>query len=375
MENNQNIGYNNYRYNVKWYNPNKFNPLDSSLAYLMFLVLFLILPHFFNLLIKLLISTGINDIYFLMCLSAIFSQSIIIGIVLIYSKITKINPYNGGGFRQQKNTISALMSVILIIGMLILFIPVTENFVESIYRLGGSSSNYNLNGNGIFALLYILVLSTVLPAICEELLFRGIILKGLLPYGKTFAIVMSSLMFALGHGSFSQLLYQFLVGLAIGTVVVMSKNIKIGMIMHFTNNLFASIYAILLESSKNISSKASYLSMAFFIAIGTVCFVAAIIYFVKYGINQYKKQILNEKSDSDFKSCLSYEKNFESSALINFDEKIRYSTKEEKIYFYHNKYGFTAMRRVSKSKLPVVLLSIGTIFAIVLIFFDYFAII
>jgi len=375
MENNENMGYTNYMQNIKWYNPNKFNPLDSAFTYLIFLVSFFILPYGFNYIIRLFISYGLKDMYIILSLSILFSQGLIFGIVMIYSKMSNVNPYIGGGYRPQLKSVPALMSVILIMGMLVIFSPVTENFVESIYSLGGAFNDYNLEGNAFVALIYALVLTTVLPAICEELLFRGIILKGLLPYGKTFAIVMSSLMFALAHGSFSQFLYQFLVGLAIGTVVVMSKDIKIGMIMHFTNNLFATIYAIILQNSPNIKINAGYVTVALSIVIGTICLIAASIYFIKFGLNQYKKEILNEKTDSNLKSCLSYEKNFDATTLINYDESIRYSTNEVKIYFYDNKKGFIAMRNAVKSVLPKILLFLGLLLACLLILNDYFAII
>ena len=375
MDNNYNIGYSVNMQNLKWYNPNKFNPLDSTLAYLIMLVSFFLLPYGFQYFVQLLVSFGVRDIYVLLSISAIVSQAVILGIALIYSKILNVNAFNGGGFKSGAKPITVLMSAVLIMGMLVMFSPVTETFVDGIYRLGGTTYNYDYNGNELVALFYALVLSSVLPAICEELLFRGIILRGLLPYGKTFAIVMSSLMFALAHGSFSQLLYQFLVGLAIGTVVVMTKNIMLGMIMHFTNNFFASIYSIIIGVSENISAQVKYISTVLCIVLGSICLITGIIYFMKYAFSRYKKQLLKEKTETNIKSCLSFDKTFESATFINYDEPIRYSTADEPINFYHKTKGFITMRRKVKNLIPLLLLAFDLLFAVMLILNDYFSLI
>ena len=69
---------------------------------------------------------------------------------------------------------------------------------------------YNLTTQNYFISLFSLVL---IPAVCEELLFRGIIFKGLKKFGKPFSIILSAIMFTLFHMSIEQLLYPFLMGL------------------------------------------------------------------------------------------------------------------------------------------------------------------
>ena len=76
----------------------------------------------------------------------------------------------------------------------------------------------------------------ILPAIFEELLFRGLILKGLKRYSKTFSIWLSTIAFCLFHMSFRQTLYPILFGLALGLVMYKENNIVYCMILHFVNN-------------------------------------------------------------------------------------------------------------------------------------------
>ena len=76
----------------------------------------------------------------------------------------------------------------------------------------------------------------ILPAILEEMLFRGALLNAFLPYGKIFAIIISALMFSLMHGSLQQTLYQFVIGIVLGVVMYATENILYPIILHFCNN-------------------------------------------------------------------------------------------------------------------------------------------
>lgn len=82
-----------------------------------------------------------------------------------------------------------------------------------------------------------IISTAIVPAICEEYLFRGAILTNLLPYGKTTAILGSAILFGLMHQNPFQLLYTTLMGVVIGYVYVKTKSIWACMIIHFANNL------------------------------------------------------------------------------------------------------------------------------------------
>ncbi len=81
----------------------------------------------------------------------------------------------------------------------------------------------------------------VVPAIVEEVLFRGVVLEAFLPYGDIPAILLSALTFALFHFNLAQSIYPFLYAIVLGLVVRKTGNIYYAMIMHFTNNLLTII--------------------------------------------------------------------------------------------------------------------------------------
>lgn len=70
----------------------------------------------------------------------------------------------------------------------------------------------------------------------EEILFRGVIQRLMLPHGKKFAIFASALLFGLFHGNLVQTPYAFLVGLILG-YVASEYSIAWAMLLHMINNM------------------------------------------------------------------------------------------------------------------------------------------
>ena len=89
--------------------------------------------------------------------------------------------------------------------------------------------------------LWMLILAiAVVPAICEELAFRGLILSGLRRTGSNWrALALSSVFFGMAHGFFQQSLVASLVGAVIGYIAIQSGSIFPGILFHMTHNTLA----------------------------------------------------------------------------------------------------------------------------------------
>lgn len=87
----------------------------------------------------------------------------------------------------------------------------------------------------LWLILNLLVLA-VIPAISEELIYRGIILNGLRKFGSAVAVFVSAIIFTIAHGSLMQFLYQFALGVVLGYVVVKTGSVVASIILHFLNN-------------------------------------------------------------------------------------------------------------------------------------------
>jgi sodium transport system permease protein len=83
----------------------------------------------------------------------------------------------------------------------------------------------------------VLFLMALVPALCEELAFRGFIFGGLVrERGRLRAVVITALMFGISHGVLQQSIAATLMGLLLGWIALRTGSVLPGMLVHFTNN-------------------------------------------------------------------------------------------------------------------------------------------
>ncbi len=87
--------------------------------------------------------------------------------------------------------------------------------------------------------LYLIILNAaIIPAIFEELVFRGVICRGLrLNYSPVVAIIVSSLLFGVIHMNPWQLVSGFVIGLSLAWIYVKTDTLSLCIFVHFVNNL------------------------------------------------------------------------------------------------------------------------------------------
>lgn len=99
--------------------------------------------------------------------------------------------------------------------------------------------------DGIFRIVVLVFVMAVLPAICEELIYRGFVLRGFVEYGKTGAIVVSSVAFGLMHATVQQIPFAFVIGLFLGYVALRFDSLVLTMALHFLNNFISCFFLVL----------------------------------------------------------------------------------------------------------------------------------
>ena len=90
----------------------------------------------------------------------------------------------------------------------------------------------SITATGVSMFLY----ASILGPIAEELLFRGVILRQLAPWGQQTAIVISAVIFGVFHGNIIQIPFAFLVGLVLGYVTV-EYSVLWAIVLHIINNM------------------------------------------------------------------------------------------------------------------------------------------
>jgi membrane protease YdiL (CAAX protease family) len=81
----------------------------------------------------------------------------------------------------------------------------------------------------------------VSPAICEELLHRGLMMKAYEKRGTFKAIIITSIFFGMFHFDITNLLGPIFLGIIIAYYVVRTNSIFAGMLAHFMNNAIAEL--------------------------------------------------------------------------------------------------------------------------------------
>ncbi len=173
-------------------------------------------------------------------LGVVITQLIIVGVPMlmaIYSKKSIKKTFKLRCFK----LVDIPVALVLIIGALMLGMALTA-IVGSVFS--SSAENIEASADMLFGNEFpiALVVVALLPAVCEELLFRGYVLGALTNrYSNTVSIILSSALFGIYHMSVVKFFTTALLGAVIAYVAHKTKSLIPGIIMHFTNNAIACL--------------------------------------------------------------------------------------------------------------------------------------
>ena len=128
-----------------------------------------------------------------------------------------------------------LIAVLLQIGLLSLS-ELNSLFLKFLAQFGYQETEILLPSMDGFGFVGVLFAVAVLPAIFEEVIFRGLLLKGMRVFGSVGAILLCGALFSLYHQNPAQTIYQFCCGEAFAFVALKSGSILPTILSHFINN-------------------------------------------------------------------------------------------------------------------------------------------
>ncbi|MFA9390319.1 MAG: lysostaphin resistance A-like protein [Prolixibacteraceae bacterium] len=92
----------------------------------------------------------------------------------------------------------------------------------------------------------------VIAPIIEEILFRGIIMHGLMRnYRSWYAVLLSGLLFSIFHLNPWQMTYTFFLGLLLGWLMVRTRSLPLTILVHAINNLLVLLSITFQEQLQN----------------------------------------------------------------------------------------------------------------------------
>ncbi|MBK3518673.1 CPBP family intramembrane glutamic endopeptidase [Carboxylicivirga marina] len=106
-----------------------------------------------------------------------------------------------------------------------------------------------------FQIFITVLMMSILPAIGEEWLFRGLLQRYLGDWinNKHIAIFLTAIIFSAVHMQFLTFLPRFLLGIILGYIFIFSGNLWLAIIAHFTNNFMAIIAYIVMSNNEEHS--------------------------------------------------------------------------------------------------------------------------
>ena len=182
---------------------------------------------------------------------------------LIIVKISKSKPREVFRFKRI-GFVKTFQLVIIGFSICMLSNVITAEFLGSMEDIGiNLDKQYDspLSDTPLEALIYLISVA-VIPAITEEMFFRGVILSKLTDFGASFAIIVSSLLFSLMHGNFVQIPFTFFLGLVFGYLTVYSGSMFPAMLIHFFNNAYSVITDLLNTNSDKLNINIVLLNIA-----------------------------------------------------------------------------------------------------------------
>ncbi|MBE7073891.1 MAG: CPBP family intramembrane metalloprotease [Clostridiales bacterium] len=214
---------------------NKLNR-TSSIAYFAIVVLFVtikMLSHYGVL--SFLGETG----------GIVLSVVIQIGLMFLISvgvmwAVTKKKPLEVFRFYGFKKISWKGVAIAFVMGIIVYILTVyASTFFHIILQMLGfkSPESEPMQSYPIWQLLLNILLTAILPAICEETCHRGMVLNGTSSAKKrSTAIILTSILFGLLHCNIEQWFYTTLIGFFLGYLASVMENIYPAIIIHFTNN-------------------------------------------------------------------------------------------------------------------------------------------
>lgn len=182
-----------------------------------------------------LIDSDLTNVYIL-TFAKIFGYPL--GLFVVYKFVVKKSNFKRFDFTLPNFKILVLVSLISLLSILVIYFPFDYLFITS-FKINFSGNSFTLDK---------IIGELILSPITEELVFRAIILKGLLTKMKPWkAILISALLFGAPHFSpinQGAILGAIFLGILTGWIYYKTKNIIYPIIMHFIHNLtiFSTIY-------------------------------------------------------------------------------------------------------------------------------------
>ena len=157
------------------------------------------------------------------------------GSAFLYATITKTNFVAASKLNKTPHYAHVLWGCGAVVFLIFCMSQINSLFLDLVEAVGLNRPSVNLEAN----LAGLLICACVLPALAEEVVFRGTVAQSLANHkNKLAALAISGALFSVFHGNPAQTIHQFVLGAFLTLLVFRSGSLWTSVIVHFFNNAF-----------------------------------------------------------------------------------------------------------------------------------------
>lgn len=199
------------------------------------------------------------------------SQILYILPIIVFMLVKKVKPWKWMPFKplQISTLLMTALYTALLMPLVTLLNMISMLFVENVF----ASSQAEIAGNSVWMNLLVMA---VLPAVCEEVTYRGIYYNAYRQRGVWCAILGSALAFGLMHMNFNQFFYAFALGIAFGLLLEATGSIFATMTAHFIVNGWSVVLMALTHPAMESAGAAAQAEMTNNMLMTAICVYAVI---------------------------------------------------------------------------------------------------
>lgn len=278
---------------------NQFSPDDGAKGLFYFLIFQIILSISVRTLVNLGVAVSILGIVL-----GIISELSFVLVVWYVASNSKKKFFEAISIKKKFSGWYILLALATSFVSLFGFSGATNFFMSLLYELGYESviSDFAIDTFGKY--VYYVISIAIIPAICEEVLFRGLVYQSLRKISRPIAIFGSSFLFMLIHGSPDQTVHQFILAIILALSFEATGNILVPILIHFFNNFIAVTYTYIssftaVEESAAASAEIN-LSVYFIYAVISAVVASFIVFLIISAMRKISKiEPTNEVSARD----------------------------------------------------------------------------
>lgn len=263
---------------------------EAGLSYSAGAILVIFLSLIFSIIVQFTVGSENSDTDWVLYLGYFVSQLAFCGAAVIYL-VRSREPVNV--LLRCCNWKYFPIAILLQFGLLFSLSFLNNWFVSFFEIFGYHSSEMSLPSLKGWKLLPAIFVIALLPAVFEEVLFRGILSRNMHAsgWGLISTCLISGALFSLYHGNPEQTVYQFLCGICFTLTAIRAGSILPTMLAHFLNN------AIILVLTAFGLGDLSALSLGGFLALmftSGVCLIGTLVYLIFFDKNGNQKGVVEK---------------------------------------------------------------------------------